>query len=122
MLPDERVARVGAFGDRGEHQGRRRICRQILGGVHGDVGPAVGNHLLHLLGEHALPADRVQLGRLVAITRGRHQDVLDVVAEPRAHAFRLPPRERARARRNANHSDSTVGSVGRSNSDARASA
>ena len=54
----QRVARVGPLGHARQHEalGRPRR-RQVLGRVHGHVGPALEHGVLHLLGEHALAAD-----------------------------------------------------------------
>ena len=71
--------------------------------MHRDVGPAVEHGLLHFLHEHALPADRVEVGGLVAVAGGLDEHVLDIAAEQRADALRLPARERAAARRDAHH-------------------
>ena len=57
---DERVAGVapGRHGRQHETAGGDR--RQVLGRVHGQIGAAVEDRLLHLLDEHALAADGVQ--------------------------------------------------------------
>ena len=55
--PDQRVPRVAALGDGGQHEARDRGRRQVLGAVDGEVGPAVEHGGLHLLGEHALAAE-----------------------------------------------------------------
>ncbi len=119
---DERVTWIGAFGDRREHESGRRRSGQILGGVDRDIGAAVEHGLLHFFGEHAQATDRVQIGGLVAISGRADQYELDVAADERADALGLPPRERTRAGRDSDHSVSTVGSVGRSKREARASA
>ena len=119
---DERVAGIGPFRNRHEHEPRRRLGREILGRMDRDIGAAVDDRLLDLAGEDASAADRVQLGGLVAVAGRRHEDELDVAPEARADAFRLPPRERTRAGRDTDHSVSTVGSAARSKSEARASA
>jgi len=90
--------------------------------MHCDVGAAVEHRLLDLLGEHALATDGVQLGGLVAVTRRRHQHVLDTAAESRADPLRLPARERARTRRDAQGHSSACSDDGRSNSVESASA
>ena len=90
--------------------------------MNGDVGAAVEDGLLHFLGEHSLPADRVQLRSLIAVAGRRDQHVLDLASEQGTDALGLPTRERAGARRDPDHSDSTVGSVGRSKSETSASA
>ena len=122
----ERVARIAALRDRREQQPGRGLGREILGRVHGDVGPTVEHGLLHLFREHALAADRVEVRRLIAVARRRDQHVLDVVAvratQELTDPLRLPARERAGAGRDSDHSLSTEGSVGRSKSDASASA
>ena len=69
MRADERVARVGPLGHRGEHEAVGPCRRgQVLGRVHRDVGAAVEHGLLHLLHEDAGAADRVDghVGALVA--------------------------------------------------------
>ena len=67
---DERVVRIRPLGDAREHEPGGRFRRQILRGVHRDVGAAVEHRVLHFLREHALPADRVQVGGLVAVAGG----------------------------------------------------
>ena len=54
---DERVAGVAPLRDGGQHQARRGDRGQVLGRVHGEVGPPVEHGLLDLLDEHALAAE-----------------------------------------------------------------
>ena len=54
---DQGVAGIGSFGHARQHQSGRGLRRQILGGVHGQVGPAVEDGALHLLHERALPPE-----------------------------------------------------------------
>ena len=53
----ERIARIRALRERREHELGRRFAGQILGAVHGDVGPPVEQRLFDLLHEQALAAD-----------------------------------------------------------------
>ena len=96
---DERVARVGPFGNRGKDETRRVAGRQILGRVHREIGAVVEHGLLHFLHEHALAPDLVELGRLIGVALRLHEDVLDAAAEPGADALGLPAREPAPSRR-----------------------
>ena len=56
--PDQRVGGVPPTQERADRQGLVGDRREVLGRVHGDVGPAVEHGLLDLLDEHALAADR----------------------------------------------------------------
>ena len=60
--PDQRVAAIAPLGDRGDDKPSERHRRQVLGGVHRHVGAPVEHRGLHLLDEHALATDRVQIG------------------------------------------------------------
>ena len=71
--------------------------------MHGEVGASLEHGLLHLLGEHARAADGVEIGALVAVAGRRDEHELDVLAQQRGDALRLPARERAAARRDAEH-------------------
>ena len=57
---DQAVAGVGPLGDGRQHQSLRGSRREILGRVHGHVGPAVQHRRLHLLDEYPLAADAVE--------------------------------------------------------------
>ncbi len=124
--PDERVTRVGALGDRREHQAFGRCRRwEILGRVHRDVGAAVEHGLLHFLDEHARPTHLVDRSVGARVTRRRDDHQLDFATEQRRHAFGLPAGEHAPARRDAQrgHQASGSGSTSRNaNRSANASA
>ena len=91
---DQRVARVGALGDRGEHEPRVGGRREILGRVHRDVGATVEDGLLDLFHEHAGAAEPVDLGVAVLVATRRDDHELRPPPEQRNDPFRLPPRER----------------------------
>ena len=96
---DERVTRIGPFGDRGEHEtgfGRRR---QILRRVHREVGTTVEHGLLDLLHEHAGSTELVDLDIATLVAAGRHDDELRRAAEQRDHPLRLPTASSATAAR-----------------------
>ena len=57
-VADERVAGIAPLGHGRQHQTGRGGRGQVLGRVHGEVGPLVEHGLLHLLHEHALAAER----------------------------------------------------------------
>ena len=118
---DQRVTRVGPFGDRREDQPVGGGRGQVLGRVHGDVGATVEHGLLHFLHEHTLSADAVDLGGLVGVTVRLDEHVLDRVTEERTHPFGLPAREPAAARRDA-HRALAQSATGRSNRAPSASA
>jgi hypothetical protein len=101
--PDERVARVAPLGHRREIEALGGRRREVLGGVHREVGPALEHRLLHLLREHARAADRVEVGVLVAVAGRRDEHQFCVLAQQLGDALRLPPRQRARARRDSEH-------------------
>ena len=85
---DERVARVGALGHRREQQAVGCLRREILRGVHRDVGATVEDRLLDLLHEHADPTHAVH--RLVgSLVTGRlHDHELGIVLEQLARPAR----------------------------------
>ena len=83
---DQRVGRGTALGERGDAEARRRCGGEVLRRVHRDVGAAVEHGELHLLGEHALAADRVQrhVAALGAVAVRVDEHELDVVTVRRA--------------------------------------
>ena len=95
---DERVACVGSGRDADEHETIGRGRREVLPGVHGEVGPAVEHSGLNLFDEHALATHRVDRHVGVAVADGRDDDLVDFTLELRRHVTRLPQRQRTPSR------------------------
>src|SRR5581483_5059403 len=103
---DERIARIGRFEERGEREPLRQMHRDVFHRMHCDVGAPLGHRLLQLLHEQALAAGLLQRRVEEAIAARGHRHELD--DEPGVRALeqpfdvaRLPERERAFARRDA---------------------
>ena len=88
---DQRVGGVPAAQERPDRQRLVGQRRQVLGRVHGDVGPPVEHGVLDLLDEHALPADDVQRHVLAAVAGRLDEHQLDVAARRPAAARRRRP-------------------------------
>src|SRR5205807_5969833 len=82
---------------------RRRLRRQVLEAVDGDVDIAAEQRLLDLAHEESLAADGGQPGLGEAIALGPHGDELHVGAETGRHAPRLRQGQGAAAGADANH-------------------
>ena len=110
--PDQRVAGVAPLGHRGQHEARHGGRRQVLGRVHGEVGPPVEHRGLHLLDEHALAAQLPDRDVEPLVGHRLDDDELDVEAglggpEQRGHVLGLPAGQRAAARGDAERSGSS---------------
>ena len=88
--PDQPIAGVGPLGHGGQDEVVRHDRGQVLGRVHGDVGPAVGHRLLHFGHEDALAADLVQR-RGGHVTLGAHHQDVDLQVRARRPAGSPPP-------------------------------
>ncbi len=98
---EQQVGRVDARRDGPDRQLGRRLRRQILEGVHGEVDAPLDERLLDLAHEHALRADRAEQRRRVLVARGLDDGELDGEAEPlerRGDGARLRAREVGAAR------------------------
>ena len=100
VAADEHVARVVAPGHGGQDQAGDLGGGQVLGRVHGQVGPAVQDRLLHGRGEDALAAERGRRDVAAPVALGDDRDQLDPQLRPGRpqpvdHQPALGERERA---------------------------
>ena len=99
----ERVARVVALGNGGDDQPVGRFRRQVLGRVHGEVGPAVEHRRLDLLHEHALAAHLPDGDVGTPVAGGLDDDGLDRLTEGGSDQVGLQPGQRAGPSGRAEH-------------------
>src|SRR6185436_11925436 len=74
---NERVARVLPLGKAAEPQARHELARNVLGGVHREIGLTVEQALLDLFDEETLAADLRERTILNPIARRRDGELFD---------------------------------------------
>ncbi len=98
---EQEIGGIDARGYGGHDELGRRLRRQILERVHGELDALLDERLLDLAHEHALRADRAEQRRLILVAGGLDDHELHVeagLAQARGHGAGLRAREVRAAR------------------------